>query len=72
MRLEFWSYDLLFRVLSFFLNLNFVVTDVRSSFQTYEHDASVISSLIRAERLGFVKDPFAELEKVRGKFYTAD
>jgi predicted methyltransferase len=72
MRLELWSYDLLFRVLSFFLNLNFVITDVRSSFQTYEHDASVISSLIRAERLGFVKDPFAELEKVRGKFYTAD
>jgi predicted methyltransferase len=72
MRLELWSYDLLFRVLSFFLSLNFVISDVRSSFQTYEHEASVISSLIRAERLGFVKDPFAELEKVRGKFYTAD
>ncbi len=72
MRLELWSYDLLFRVLSFFLNLNFVITDVRSSFQTYEHEASVISSLIRAERLGFVKDPFVELQKARGKFYTAD
>lgn len=71
MRLERWSQELLFHALHFFLDLNFVVTDVHSFFQTYEHEDSIISALIRAERPGFVKEPSARWEEMNGKFYTS-
>lgn len=71
MRLERWSQELLSHTLRFFLDLNFVVTDVRSFFQTYEHEDSLISSLIRAERLGFVKELPEGWEEINGKFYTS-
>lgn len=71
MNLENWSDELLYEIEKFLLEHGFFVTEILPSFQSFIDKYGIISSIIRAERRSFVKEPFLALKQLNiDKFYT--
>lgn len=71
MNLENWSDELLYKIEKLLLEHGFLVTDILPSFQSFIDKYGIISSIIRAERAGVIKEPFSVLKQLNlDKFYT--
>ena len=71
MNLENWSDELLYETERFLLEHGFFITDVLPSFQSFVDKYGIVSSIIRAERTNFIKEPFSALKQLNiDKFYT--
>lgn len=71
MNLESWSDELLWEIEKFLLEYGFFITDILPSFQSFIDTYGIISSIIRAERTNFIKEPFSALKQLNiDKFYT--
>lgn len=72
MRLEDWTDELLFRIEGFLHSQGLVVTEVTPAFQTFVHEHEVVSSIVRAKRVGGIMgNPLAGLAELNlDKFYT--
>lgn len=71
MNAENWSNELLYEIEKFLLEHGFFITDIIPAFQSFLDKYGIISSIIRAERMFSLKEPFSALKQLNiNKFYT--
>ncbi len=71
MNVENWSDELLYEIQRFLLEYGFFITDIIPTFQSFLDKYGIISSIIRAERIFSLREPFSALEQLNiDKFYT--